>query len=125
MSKTIKIVIVIVILGIAGYVSYSQFGKWYGKSMDAALEQEEELHQERIEELEEQVYSLEEELGKQEDKLIPKEKLAEVFGKEAATVTPEEKELSCEEIKRKSTAFFNHLDKQAYVQSYGIKDELI
>ena len=43
--------------------------------MDAALEQEEELHQERIEELEGQVYSLEEELGKQADKLIPKEKL--------------------------------------------------
>ena len=120
MSKTIKIVIVIVILGIAGYVSYSQFGKWYGKSMDAALEQEEELHQERIEDLEEQVYSLEEELGKQADRLIPKEKLAEVFGKDAAAVTPEAKELSCEDIKRNSTAFFNHLDKQAYVQSYGI-----
>jgi len=120
MSKTVKIVIVIVILGIAGYVSYSQFGKWYGKSMDAALEQKEELRQERIEELEEQVYSLEEELGKQEDKLIPKEKLAEVLGEEAAAVTPEEKALNCEEIKRNSTAFFNHLDKQAYVQSYGI-----
>jgi hypothetical protein len=121
MSKTIKILIIIAVLGIAGYVSYSQFGKWYGKSMDAALEQKEELHQERIEELEEQVYSLEEELGKQEDKLIPKEKLAEVFGKEAATVTSEERELSCEEIKRNRTAFFSHLDKQAYVQSSGIK----
>ena len=121
MSKTIKILIIITVLGIAGYVSYSQFGKWYGKSMDAALEQEEELHQERIEDLEEQVYSLEEELGKQADRLIPKEKLAEVFGKDAAAVTPEAKELSCEDIKRNSTAFFNHLDKQAYVQSYGIK----
>jgi len=122
MSNTMKILIIIAVLGIAGYVSYSQFGKWYGKSMDVALEQEEALHQERIEELEEQVYSLEEELGRPADKLIPKEKLAEVFGKEAAIVTPEEKELSCEEIKQQSTAFFNHLDKQDYVRSYEIKE---
>jgi hypothetical protein len=121
MSKKILILIIVAVLGIAGYVSYSRFGKWYGKSMDVALEQEEELHQERIEELEEQVYSLEEELAKQEDTLIPKEKLAEVFGKEVAAVTPEEKALSCEDIKWNSSAFFNHLDKQAYVQSYGIK----
>ena len=122
MSKKILMLIIITVLGFVGYVSYRQFGQRYGKSMDAALEQEEELHQERIEELEEQVYSLEEELGKQEDKLIPKEKLAEVFGKESPTVTPEAKEPSCEEIKRNSTAFFNHLDKQAYVQSHEIKE---
>ena len=122
MSRTIKILIIIAVLGIVGYVSYSQYKAWFGKSMDAALEQEEGLHQGRIEELEEQVYSLEEELEKQEDKLIPKEKLTEVFGEEAATVTPEEKELRCEDIKQNITAFFNHLDKQAYVQSYGIKE---
>jgi hypothetical protein len=121
MSRKILILIIVIALGIVGYVSYSQFGKWYGKSMDAALEQEQELHQERIEELEEQVYSLEEELGKQEDKLIPKDKLTEVFGEEGTTVTPEEKELNCKDIKRNITAFFNHLDKQEYVQSYEIK----
>ena len=66
MSKKILMLIIITVLGFVGYVSYRQFGQRYGKSMDAALEQEEELHQERIEELEEQVYSLEEELGKQE-----------------------------------------------------------
>ena len=54
MSRTIKTLIIVAALGIVGYISYSQFGKWYGKSMDAALEQEEELQQERIEELEEQ-----------------------------------------------------------------------
>lgn len=120
MSKKILILIIVTALGIVGYVSYSQFGKWYGKSMDAASE--EELHQERIEELEEQVYSLEEELGKQEDKLVPKEKLTEVFGEEVATVIPEAEELSGEDIKQNITAFFNHLDKQSYVQSYEIKE---
>ena len=122
MTKKIQILIIISALGIVGYVVYSQFGKWYEKSLDEALEQEQELHQERIEELEEQVYSLEEELGKQKDKLIPKEKLAEIFGEESPAVTPEVKEVSSEDVKQNITAFFNHLDKQEYVQSYGIKE---
>jgi hypothetical protein len=122
MSRKILILIIVTILGIAGYVSYRQFGQRYGKTLDTALEQEQELHQQRIEELEKEVYSLEEELGKQDDRLMPKEKLSEVFGEEATVLTPEAKELSCEDIKRNITAFFNHLDKQAYVQSYEIKE---
>ena len=40
MSRTTTILIIVAVLGIAGYVSYSQFGKWYGIRTDADLEQE-------------------------------------------------------------------------------------
>jgi len=124
MSRPITIVLIIALVASIGYISYSLYKTRYGKSMDVALEQEQELHQQRIEELEEQVYSLEEELGKQEDKLIPKEKLAEVFGEEVPTVTVSEEveKPSCENIKQNMNAFFNYLDKQAYTKSYEIKE---
>jgi hypothetical protein len=124
MSRTIIIVLIVALLASIGYISYSLYKTRYGKSMDVALEQEQELHQQRIEELEEQVYSLEEELGKQEDKIIPKEKLTEVFGEEApAVLVAEEVEKpSCEDIKRNMNAFFDYLDKQTYFKSCDIKE---
>jgi hypothetical protein len=124
MSRTITIVLIIALVASIGYISYSLYETRYGKSMDVALEQEQELHQQRIEELEEQVYSLEEELGKHEDTLIPKEKLTEVFGEEVPTVTVAEEveKPSCEDTKRNMDAFFDYLDKQAYTKSYEIKE---
>lgn len=122
MSRSVKIVISVIVLAIAGYVVWGQLGRWYGKRMERALEQEKEGQQKRIEELEEQVGFLEEELDQQASKLIDKEKLTEIFGKETTEAPPEAKEIRCEDIKRGCTAFFNHLDKQPYVQSYGIKE---
>jgi hypothetical protein len=124
MSKIITVVLIVALVASIGYISYSLYKTRYGKSMDVALEREQELHQQRIEELEDQVYSLEEELGKQEDKLIPKEKLTEVFGEEAPTVTVSEEveKPSYEDIKRNMNAFFDHLDKQTYFKSCDLKE---
>ena len=55
MKRNILIIIIVIAVGIVGYVLYSQFGKWYGESMDAALEQEQQVQKKRIEELEEQI----------------------------------------------------------------------
>ena len=124
MSKTITVVLIIALVASIGYISYSLYKTRYGKSMDVALEKEQELRQQRIEELEEQVYSLEEELEKQEDKLIPKEKLTEVFGEEvpAISVAKEVEKPSSEDIKRNMNAFFDYLDKQAYFESCDITE---
>ena len=120
MSRTITIVLIVAVLGSIGYMSYSLF-EWYGNRGDVALDQEQELHQERVEELEEQIY---EELANQEDNHVSKEKLTEVFDEEVPTVTiaEEVEKPSCEDIKRNMNAFFNHLDKQTYAKSYEIKE---
>jgi Tfp pilus assembly protein PilE len=124
MARTITIALIVALLASIAYISYSLYKTRYEKSTDVALEQEQELHQQRIEELEEQAYSLEEELKKQEDKFIPKEKLTEVFGEQAPAVSVAGKveKPSCEEIKRNMNAFFNHLDKQTYFKSCDIKE---
>ena len=120
MKRILVALIIIIVVGITGYLTYKRMSSLDRAEKNEILEQE--VQQKKIEALEEQVSTLQEELEEQEDKLVPKEKLAEVFGEEATTVTPEVKEPSCEDIKGNMTAFFNHLDKQAYVKSYEIKE---
>jgi hypothetical protein len=120
MKRILVALIIMIVVGITGYLTYKRMSNLDRAEKNEILEQE--VQQKKIETLEEQVSTLQEELEEQEDKLVPKEKLAEVFGEEATTVTPEVKEPSCEDIKGNMTAFFNHLDKQAYVKSYEIKE---
>lgn len=122
MSKKTVIPVIIIVLGIAGYLFYLQIGKRHAQSRDGALEVERELKQQRIETLEEQVSSLEEQLEEREDRRPAREKLAEVFGEAVTTVVPGDEELSCEESERKIAAFFSHLDKQAYAQTHGFRE---
>ena len=120
MKKIIGALIIIIAVGIAGYLTYKRMSGVDRAEQNEILE--EKVQQKKIDELEEQVFTLQEELEEQEDKLVPKEKLAEVFGEEAPAVTPALKESSCEDITRNMNAFFNHLDNQAYTKPYGIKE---
>jgi hypothetical protein len=120
MKKIIVALIIFIVAGTAGYITYKRMSSLDRAEKNELLEQE--VQQTKIEALEEQVSTLQEELEEQEDKIVPKEKLAEVFGEEAIPATPEVKEPSCKDIKGNMTAFFNHLDKQAYAKSYGIKE---
>jgi hypothetical protein len=117
MKKSIGTLIIIIAIGITGYLLYNPT-----KSQERTSEiVEREVQQQKIEALEEQVFTLQEELAAQEDKIVPKEKLAEVYGDTATTVTPETTDTSCEDIKRNLTAFFNHLDRKGYPQFFEIE----
>ena len=118
MERAMKILIIVVVLGIIGYVTYDQIGKWHKRKLDAALKQE----QENTEKLEEKITELQEELAQQRDELIPKEKLVEIFGEETEVISPEKKEISCEELERQIMAFFTYLDKKEYIKSYKLDE---
>ena len=109
-------------LGIIGYVTYDQIGKWNKKRLDTALKQEQEEWQKKTENLEGKIAELQEELAQQRDELIPKEKLVEVFGEETEVISPEKKEVSCEELERQIMAFFTYLDKKEYIKSYKLDE---
>ena len=51
---------------------------------------------------------------------VPKEKLIEVFGRESPVVYPEDKDLSCEQMRHQITSFFSYLDKKDYIRSYEL-----
>jgi len=122
MERAIKILIIVVVLGIIGYVTYDQIGKWNKKRLDTALKQEQKEWQKKTENLEGKIDELQEELAQQRDELIPKEKLVEVFGEETEVISPEKKEISCEELERQIMAFFTYLDKKEYIKSYKLDE---
>lgn len=122
MERLIKILIVIIVLGVLVYVTYDQIGKWHKGRLGAALELERKEWQTKTEELEGKISNLQEQLAQQRDALVPKEKLLEVFGEGAEVVSPEQKEISCEELKQSVTAFFSYLDKRKYIKPYELEE---
>ena len=82
MKKAIMALIIILVVGIAGYITYNQMSDRQTERLNEVLEQEQEIQQRKIEALEEEVATLQEELDEQDNKLIPKEKLVEVFGED-------------------------------------------
>ena len=122
MEKLIKILIVIIVLGITSYVAYDQVGKWHKKRLDAALEYERKECEEKTAELDKKIVSLQEELALQKEALVPREKLLEVFGEGSSEISPEQEEISCEELERQITTLFTYLDNKEYRKSFGLKE---
>jgi hypothetical protein len=121
MEKSKTILLIVVVLGIAGYVAYHQIERRQQKRIDTALERERNEWWDNIGKLEEKVAELEQELAQERGALVPQEKLSEVFGQAQAVVTPEVKAISCDELQRQMTAFFSYLDKQDYILSHGLE----
>lgn len=108
---------IIVVVGIAGYVTFDQVEKWHEREVN----RERAGWQKKVEKLEGEVASLREDLVTQRVALIPRERLLEVFGTEAVEVSPEHGAIKCEELKSHITSFFTYLDKKGYKNSYGMK----
>jgi len=122
MDKLIKILIIVTVLGLTAYVVYDQVEKWYKRRLDTALEYERKGWEEKKSKLEEKITTLQEELAQHREAIVPKEKLLEVFGEESMMISPEQREISCEELKSQIMAFFTYLDKKRYRETYELKE---
>jgi len=121
MDKSKKIILIVVILGIAGYVAYHQIDTRQQRRLDTALERERNEWWDNIGKLEEKVAELEQELAQERGEVVPQEKLNEVFGQAQAVVAPEVKTIACDELQRQVTAFFSYLDRQDYILSHELE----
>lgn len=123
MRGLIKILILIIVLGITGYVIYDQIEKWHKRKLDTALERERTEWKGKTGRLEEKITNLQEELTQQREALVPRERLFEVFGEETTVVSPEQRVISCEELERHIISFFAYLDKKEYRKSYKLEED--
>jgi hypothetical protein len=115
MKKIIKILIITMIIGFIGYFAYNQIINWHKKELVTAISQERKEFGEKTWELEKGISKLEEELALYKEKLIPEEKLTEVFGKEATLIPPEPENIECEDLEQQILAFFTYLDRKDYI----------
>jgi cell division protein FtsL len=120
MEKFIKISLAVVALGAIAFFCYSLIAGWYKGNIETAKTQERKVWQQKTETLVEKIEVLEEEITDLKGKLIPSEKLAEVFGENPLPVPEEENKISFSEIERQIAAFFAYLDDKEYVQAYKL-----
>lgn len=129
-ERTLKVLLVVAILAVAGYFIYNLMSGWYRDTLDTAKTEERQEWQQRTEGLVNKVSDLEEKVDELKGDTVPEEKLAEVFGdapkkpaaspKESAP-PPAASKIAPEEIERQILAFFAYLDDQAYVKAYELE----
>ncbi len=120
MEKYVKILIGFVVLVIVCFFAYLQITKWHKERLTNAIEHEQAEWQEKTWTLEEEISGLHKELAESRDAIIPKEKLAEVFGETPIVIAPKQDEISCEELKGKISDFFKYLDDREYLIPYNL-----
>ena len=103
------------ILGFIGYLAYNRIINWHKNELDTAISQEQDKYEEKTRELKKEIKNLEEELALNKEKLIPEEKLKEVFGEETTLIFPDIENIDCENLERQIIAFFSYLDKRDYI----------
>ncbi len=121
MARSIKILIVIIILGTIGYFAYRQIGSWHKRGIGTVIEQERKIWLIETSVLKEKIANLQEELRQQREKLVSKEKLLEVFGEDTTLISPGQEKIDCEELAHQIVAFFRYLDQKDYVKVYKLE----
>lgn len=103
-------------------ILFLQMSRWHEKSLEDAVTEEQKQWWGKVEELEEEVFSLREQLAEHKEKIIPKEKLEEVFGEDTEIISPEKKEVTCEELENQLSAFFTYIDNNGYMEKHKFKN---
>lgn len=123
MNRLQRILVIVVALGIVGYVAYRQIGRRHERKLQTAIEQERNEWKDTTGKLKEKVVELEKELAQErEESPVPEEKLVKLFGKRPTVISPGQEEISCEELQHQIKAFFAYLDNKKYITSYNLEE---
>ena len=82
MKTAAKIMVVILVIAVGGYFTYSKIVGWHQNQLDSVIKQQQANAKHKTDELEQKISMLEQELAAAKGQLIPAQKLAEVFGNE-------------------------------------------
>jgi hypothetical protein len=119
MDKTVKIIMIILIVGGGIFLGYQQLSKRQEQRMDAALQTAQAQHQKEVDKLQQEISGLQGELEKyrEEQTQVLPENLSEVFGPQAQVLVNQE--IDCKQISGQVRAFFDYLDKKEYLKKHG------
>ena len=140
MQRSVKILVIAVMIGIIGFLGYSKIRTWHTKKLETAVKKEQQIGQEKADNLSTKVFSLEEEITALKGQEIPKEKLAEAFGQEvpkeklveafgqeasdgSAVVTPGKRPLRLAEVERQILSLFSYLDSRDYIRAFKLSGD--
>ena len=80
MDRAAKIVVVLLVIAVSGFFIFTKIAGWHKNKLDTAVKQQQEISQNKEEQLEQKITELEQELEVVKGQKVPEDKLAEVFG---------------------------------------------
>ena len=120
-KRAVQILIATLITGIVVYVTFRLIQNWHQKDVEMRLALESKVCEAEKYLLSEKIISLQEELSRKTEAVVPEEKLLDVFGQNAKLPVPGEK-YDCDELESQVAAFFKYLDTRDYIKSYGLEN---
>ena len=124
MSKRVKIIVGVVIVGVLALFAINNISKWHKKVVKKEISQEEQKWQDQTNQLEQKVADLENELSLSKDpnEPVPSDKVSRALGKvPGQTRIEKEAQSNFQDVETQVAAFFSYLDQQDYVAAYKFK----
>ncbi|UCD78500.1 MAG: hypothetical protein JSW26_24310 [Desulfobacterales bacterium] len=98
MDRSAKIVVALLVIAVIGFFIYSKLAGWHKKKVESAVTQEQAEWQNKTDQLEQKITSLQTELAEVKNQKLPTEKMAEVFGGEQKTPQIQDDEVKLAEV---------------------------
>jgi hypothetical protein len=93
MDRSAKIVVALLVIAVSAFFLYTKLASWHKQKVETAVNQEQALLQNKTDQLEQEVTSLQKELEVVKGQKVPEDKLAQVFGEDQKSpLLPDEKE---------------------------------
>lgn len=119
MDRSIKILVTVLIVGIVGFLGYSQVKRWHQSSLREVLEKESADCEERLASLREEMLKVVEEM-KQLNEIgtgAYEQRLSEIFGEDSDRLSFGEN-ISCKDLELQVRTFIDYLSRQDYMDPY-------
>ena len=120
-QSSIKLIVLIVILIIIGYLTFRLIGSWHKSVVDKAIGRQENIWRVETDALKEKIAILQEELRLHKDEYVSEEKLFEAFGDDATLIFPG-KPINCDVLERQIKSFYRYLDQKDYIKAYHLEN---
>jgi hypothetical protein len=125
MDKTVKVIVVLVILFAIGFLTYSQLNKWHRNQMAAQQAEQEARCGKEIDALQAALADCEAALEAQlqPPAALPEARIEEVFGNGEGLFKSAEAPVDCPQIEQQVAAIFAYLDKKGYLAARKFKGD--
>ncbi len=100
MDRSAKIIVALLVIAVVGFFIYSKFAGWHKNEMETAVTREQEAWQEKTDQLEQKVNSLQKELAVVKGQKVPTQKLAAVFGDNQKSPETQDEEKKLAEVEQ-------------------------
>ena len=125
MDKTVKVIVVLVVLFAIGFLAYSQINKWHRNQLAAQQAEQEARCAEEIAIIQAALVDCEAALEAQiqPPAALPEARMEEVFGNGEGLFKSDEAPVDCRQIEQQVAAIFAYLDKKGYLSAHKFKGD--